>query len=346
MLPESRLPMRKTREILRLHFESHLVPRQIASICKVSRSTVQRCLERLKAAGLSWPLPADLDDVALERRLYPPLPVASAEQRCLPDCAAIHKELKSRKNVTLQLLWEEYKQANPQGYAYSWYCELYREWQRRLDVVLRQEHRAGEKTFVDYAGQTVAVTDPKTRRSSSGASVRGGAGGQQLHLRRSHLDAEPVGLDPLACAGLRVLRRARAAWSIPDNLKSGVKAPCYYEPELNRTYGDLAIHYGVGILPARPYRPRDKAKAEVGVQIVQRWVLAALRKRQFFSLAELNEAILELVVKLNERPFRKLAGSRAELYRLIDRPALQPLPCHAIRVCGVEEGAGQSGLPR
>ena len=153
--------MRKSREILRLHFESHLVPGQIAWICKVSRSTVQRCLERLRAAGLSWPLPAELDDAALERRLYPP-PVASPEQRMLPDCAAIHKELKSRQNVTLQLLWEEYKQANPEGYAYSWYCELYREWRRQLDVVLRQEHRAGEKMFVDYAGQTVAVTDPKT----------------------------------------------------------------------------------------------------------------------------------------------------------------------------------------
>ncbi len=134
MLPESRLPMRRTREILRLHFESHLVPGQIASISKVSRSTVQRCLERLRAAGLGWPLPADLDDAALERRLYPPPPVASPDERMLPDCAAIHKELKSRQNVTLQLLWEEYRQANPQGYAYSWYCELYREWkaQHRL----------------------------------------------------------------------------------------------------------------------------------------------------------------------------------------------------------------------
>jgi transposase len=154
--------MRQLREVLRLYFESHLAPRQIARICNVSKSTVQRYLERLKAAGLSWPLPADLDDVTLERRLFPPPPVASPEQRCLPDCAAIHRDLKSRKNVTLQLLWEEYKQANPLGYAYSWYCELYREWQRRLDVVLRQEHRAGEKTFVDYAGQTVPVTNPKT----------------------------------------------------------------------------------------------------------------------------------------------------------------------------------------
>jgi transposase len=318
MLPEKRLPMRHTREILRLHFESHLAPRQIAKICKVAKSTVQRYLERLKAAGLSWPLPADLDDVALERRLFPPPPAASPEQRCLPDCAAIHKELKSRKNVTLQLLWEEYKQANPLGYAYSWYCELYREWQRQLDAVLRQEHRAGEKTFVDYAGQTVPVTDPKTgevRQAQVFVAVLGAS---------NYTYAEATWTQNLwdwIHAHVRAFEffGGTSQLVIPDNLKSGVKQPCYYEPELNRTYGDLAIHYGVGILPARPYRPRDKAKAEVGVQIVQRWVLAALRKRQFFSLAELNEAILELVHKLNERPFRKLAGSRSELYRSIDR---------------------------
>ena len=191
MLPEKRLPMRHTREILRLHFESHLAPRQIAKICKVAKSTVQRYLERLKAAGLSWPLPADLDDVALERRLFPPPPVASPEQRCLPDCAAIHREMKSRKNVTLQLLWEKYKQANPLGYAYRWYCELYREWQRQLDVVLRHEHRAGEKTFVDYAGQTVPVTDPKTgevRQAQVFVAVH-----QPAILRRHRRGSEGIG---------------------------------------------------------------------------------------------------------------------------------------------------------
>ena len=250
--------MRNAREILRLHFESHLVPGQIASICKVSRSTVQRCLERLKAGGLSWPLPTDLDDVALERRLYPLQPVASAEQRCLPDCAAIHKELKSRKNVTLQLLWDEYKQANPLGYAYSWYCELYREWQRRLDVVLRHEHRAGEKTFVDYAGQTVPVTDPKTgevRQAQVFVAVLGAS---------NYTYAEATWTQNLwdwIHSHVRAFEffDGTSLLVVPDNLKSGVKKPCYYEPELNRTYGDLAIHYGVGILPARPYRPRDKA---------------------------------------------------------------------------------------
>jgi len=325
MLPERRLPMRKTREILRLHFESHLVPRQIASICKISRSTVQRCVERLRAAGLSWPLPADVDDAALERRMYPPLAVASAERGSLPDFAAIHKELKSRQNVTLQLLWEEYKQTNTQGYAYSWYCELYREWRRQLDVVLRQEHRAGEKTFVDYAGQTVPVTDPKTgevRQAQVFVAVLGAS---------NYTYAEATWTQNLwdwTHSHVRAFEffHGTSLLVVPDNLKSGVKTPCWYEPELNRTYGDLAIHYGVGILPARPYRPRDKSKAEVGVQVVQRWVLAALRKRQFFSLAELNEAILELVIKLNERPFRKMAGSRAELYHLIDAPALQSLP--------------------
>jgi transposase len=317
--------MRQIREVLRLNFESHLAPQQTGSICKVSKSTVQRYLERSKAAGLGWPLPSDLDDAALERRLFPPPPVAPSEGRFFPDCAAIHRELKSRKNVTLQLLWEEYKQAIPQGYAYSWYCELYREWKRRLDVVMRQEHRAGEKTFVDYAGQTVPVTDPKSgeiRQAQVFVAVLGAS---------NYTYAEATWTQNL-WDWIHVHIRAFEFFDgtsllvVPDNLKSGVSKPCYYEPELNRTYGDLAIHYGVGILPSRPYRPRDKAKAEVGVQVVQRWVLAALRKRQFFSLAELNDAILELVHKLNARPFRKLAGSRVELYRSIDRPALQQLP--------------------
>ncbi len=190
-------------------------------------------------------------------------------------------------------------------------------------MVLRQEHRAGEKTFVDYAGQTVPVTDPRTgevRQARVFVAVPG-----------NYTYAEAAWTQNLwdwTHSHVRAFEFFEGASRlvVPDNLKSGVNKACYYEPELNRTYGDLAIHYGVGILPARPYRPRDKAKAEVGVQVVQRWVPAALRKRRFFSLAELNEAILELIRKLNQRPFRKLAGSRAELYQRIDRPALRQLP--------------------
>jgi transposase len=250
--------MRQLREVLRLYFESHLAPHLIGSICKISKSTVQRYLERLNAAGLSWPLAPDLDDVSLERCLFPPPPVAAPEERCLPDWAAIHRELKSRKNVTLQLLWEEYRQANPLGYAYSWYCELYRDWKRHLDVVMRQEHRAGEKTFVDYAGQTVPVTDPRSgevRQAQVFVAVLGAS---------NYTYAEATWTQNLwdwIQAHIRAFEffEGTSLLVVPDNLKSGVKQPCYYEPELNRSYGDLAIHYGVGILPSRPYRPRDKA---------------------------------------------------------------------------------------
>ena len=317
--------MRKPREILRLHFEAKLNERQIAKICAVGKGTVRRYLQRTTAAGLSWPLPADLDDATLEKKLFPPPPVAAPEERPLPDCGAIHKELKSRKNVTLQLLWEEYKEAYPLGYNYSWYCDQYRDWRRRLDVVLRQEHRAGEKIFVDHAGQTVPVIDAKTgevREASVFVAVLGAS---------NYTYAEATWTKDLwdwINSHVRAFEffGGTSRLVVPDNWRAGVKTPCYYEPELNRTYGDLAIHYGIGILPARPYRPRDKAKAEAGVQIVQRWVLAALRKRRFFSLADLNEAIAELVDKLNRRPFRKMPGSRADLYQSIDRPALQALP--------------------
>ena len=158
--------MRKTREILRLYFESKLNPRQIAAICKIGKGTVQRYLQRMETSGLPWPLPAELDDAHLEQRLFPPSPEAAPQERPMPDWGVVHQELKSGKNVTLQLLWEEYKLSYPQGYAYSWYCELYREWKRKRDLVMRQEHRAGEKMFVDHAGQTVPVTDPPHGRSA------------------------------------------------------------------------------------------------------------------------------------------------------------------------------------
>ncbi len=324
-MPGKRLPMRKLREVLRLYFESRLNERQIARICSIGKGTVQRYLQRTAAAGLSWPLPADLDDAALDRQLFPAAPDRAPAERPLPDFIAMHKDLSSRKNVTLQLLWEEYKETNPSGYNYSWFCDLYRAWRRKLDIVLRQEHRAGEKMFVDHAGQTVAVTDFNTgeeRQVYVFVAVLGAS---------NYTYAEATwtrGLPDWIGSHIRAFEyfQGCSRLVIPDNWRAGVQSPCYYEPELNRTYGDLAAHYGVAILPARPYRPKDKAKAETGVQVVQRWVLAALRKRRFFSLADLNEAIGGLVKKLNHRPFRKLPGSRVNLFESIDRPALQPLP--------------------
>jgi transposase len=316
--------MRKIKEVLRLHVEAGLSERQISKICVLGKGTVRRFLKRAETAGLSWPLPSSLDDVALEKQLFPPPPPRSAGQRPQPDYATIHKELKG-PNVTLQLLWEEYRQEHPDGYGHSRFSELYGEWARRLDLVLRQDHRAGEKMFVDHAGQTVPVIDGLTGETQDayvfvavlGASSYTYSGATWTRGLRDWISSHVRAFEFFqGCTRLVV----------PDNWKSGVKQPCYYEPELNPTYNDWAMHYGVGILPARPYHARDKAKVEAGVQVVQRWVLAALRKRQFFSLAELNEAIGELTRKLNQRPFRKLPGTREELYRSIDRPMLRPLP--------------------
>jgi transposase len=316
--------MRKIKEVLRLHYEARLSERQIAKSCALGKGTVRRFLQRAEAAAVSWPLPSALDEAALEKKLFPLPPPSSAGARPQPDYAAIHQELR-RPNMTLQLLWEEYKQAYPTGYSYSRFSELYHAWSRRLDLVLRQDHRAGEKMFVDHAGQRVPVTDRltgETRDAYVFVAVLGAS---------SYTYAEATwtrGLGDWISSHVRALEFFQGCprLVIPDNWKSGVKQPCYYEPELNPTYRDLAVHYGVGILPTRPYHARDKAKVEVGVQVVQRWVLAALRKRQFFSLAELNEAIGELTGQLNRRPFRKLPGTREELYRRDDLPALRPLP--------------------
>ena len=316
--------MRKIKEVLRLHNEARLSEREIAKICALGKGTVRRFLQRAEAAEVSWPLPPALDDTALEKKLFPTPPPPSAGPRPQPEYATIHKELRG-PNMTLQLLWEEYKQAHPTGYGYSRFSELYSVWARRLDLVLRQDHRAGEKLFVDHAGQTVPVIDRltgDTREAYVFVAVLGASSYTYTEATWTRGLRDWIGSHVRAFDFFQGCTRL----VVPDNWKSGVKQPCYYEPELNPTYNDLAVHYGVGILTARPYHARDKAKVEAGVQVVQRWVLAALRKRQFFSLAELNEAIRQLTEKLNQRPFRKLPGTREELYRGVDLPALRPLP--------------------
>ena len=327
-MPERRLPMRQIKEVLRLHHEAQLSERQIAQACRVSRSTVQRYLERAAATHLAWPLPEPLDEAQLERRLFPPPQTASPGRpasRAQPDFVGIHRELKAHKSVTLQLLWQEFIEQHPEGPHYSWFCEQYRAWARHLDVVLRQEHRGGEKTFVDHAGDSIAVIDPSSgqrRPAYVFVAVLGAS---------NYTYAEATwtrGLPDWIGSHTRALTFFGGATRliVPDQWKAGVDRPCYWEPELNRTYQEWATHNGVAIVPARPGHARDKAKVEQGVLLVQRWILAALRKRQFFSLAQVNEAIGELLGKLNQRPFRKLTGSRLELYRQLDRPALQPLP--------------------
>ena len=245
----------------------------------------------------------------------------------MPDWAEVHREMKARKrtSVTLQLLWVEYKEANPDGLQYSQFCELYRGWRGGLDRVLRQEHRAGEKAFVDYAGQTVPVVDRSTgeiREAQIFVAVLGASNFTYAEACWSQELPEWIG------AHVRMLEFFGGVPDllVPDNVKAGVRAACSYEPDLNPTYHELAVHYGTSVLPTRTRKPRDKAKVEVGVLIVERWILARLRKLTFFGLAELNREIRRLLDLLNDRPFQKLEGTRRSLFESLERPALRPLP--------------------
>lgn len=323
-MPAKRLSMRKIREVLRLKWGKGMSNRRIAASCGIGRPTVSEYLRRAEEAGLGWPLPDDLDDARLERLLFPPPPDLPAESRGIPDWSHIHTELR-HKHVTLFLLWQEYRQNHPEGYQYSWFCEHYRTWRGKLDVVMRQNHRAGEKLFVDYAGQTVPVIDRNTgeiREAQVFVAVLGASNYTFAEATWSQALPDWIGSHVRAFQFLGGVPEL----VVPDNLKSGVSKAHRYEPDTNPTYQDMASHYGVAVLPARVRKPKDKAKVEGGVLIVERWILAALRHRQFFSLAELNATISKLLVKLNERPFRKLPGCRREHFEQLDRPALQPLP--------------------
>jgi transposase len=316
--------MRKIREILRLRWCCGVSDRVIAQSCSVARSTVAEYIRRAEEAGMSWPLPAELDDAELERSLFPSQPFIAAERRALPDWSEVHRELR-RKGVTLFLLWQEYKAVHPQGYQYSWFCDLYRVWRGKQDPVMRQTHRAGEKLFIDYAGQTVGVIERRTgevRQAEIFVATLGAS--NYTYSEATWTQALP---DWIA-SHVRTFNYLDGLTEVlvPDNLKVGVTSPHLYEPDLNPTYQEMARHYGVAVVPARVRAPKDKAKVEAGVQVVEQWILARLRNRTFFSLGKLNQAIRELLVELNDRPFQKLPGSRRSMFEDLDRPALKPLP--------------------
>ncbi len=323
-MPRPRIAMRKIRELLRLTAEQGLSRRRAAEAAGVPYTTATDCLERTRAAGLSWPLPDGMDDVELEAQLYRRAEPPPACQRPEPDWEAIHRDLR-RKGVTLQMLWMEYKQVQPQGWQYTQFVHHYRRWAGRVDVVMRQEHRAGEKVFLDFAGPTVPITDPLTGRVSAGQLFVGVMGASSYTYAELLASQE---LPEWISAHVNMLEFLGGVPEIlvPDNLRSGVTRAHRYEPVLNRTYQEMAAHYGCAIIPARSRKPRDKAKVEAGVQVVERWILASLRHQVFFSLDEANRQIRERLHWLNRRPFQKLAGSRMTLFQELDRPALRPLP--------------------
>ncbi len=327
-MPKKRLPVSKIREILRLRYDAGLSERAIAASCRIARSTVADYLSRAAEAGVTWPLPEDLDEATLERLIFP-RPPGRHLCRPLPDWAHTRKEL-ARAGVTLRLLWEEYREQRPDGYAYSRYCELYAKWKATIDPVMRIPHKAGEKLFVDYAGQTVPVIDTDTgeeRQAQIFVATLGASSYTYAEVTWTQSLPDWIGSHVRAFAFFGGVPRL----VVPDNLKSGVTAACYYEPGINETYARMAAHYGVAVLPARVGRPRDKAKVESAVRVVETRILARLRNRRFFSLHELNLAIRELTEELNRRPFQKLDGTRRRLFEQIDRPALSPLPVQPYR---------------
>lgn len=302
--------MRPIKDLLRLKHQHGLSVREIARSCGLPTSTVGDYLQRAAAAGLGWPLPAELNEEQLQERMLgtPQSPVTPRSSKAVPDWPRLREELR-RKGVTLQLPWREYRQAEPTGYAYSRFCELYREWVAKLDPVLRQVHGAGEKLFVDWAGQTVPIYDPTTGTVTEAhvfVAVLGAS-------NKTFVAAFPNEQLPAWIAGhvqAYAFFGGVAKATVPDNPKTAVSHPCRYEPQLHRTYQELAEHYSTVILPARIKKPRDKAKVETGVQIVERQILAVLRHQRFFSVAALNQAITTLLAKLNAQPFQKLDGSR------------------------------------
>ena len=326
-MAQMRLPMRKIKEVLRLKYEAGRSHGEIARSCVIAHSTVLEYLRRAEAAGVRWPLPVGTTDTELERQLFPAEILGRDTEVPLPDCQMIYNELRRWRSdcaLTLTQLWVEYKDNNPGGYQYTQFCEHYRRWLGKLDYVMRQEHRGGEKLFVDYTG-SLAITNPETGEKIPTQLFVGTWGASNYTYADASLSQE---LPNWIASHVRAFRYFGCAPRVlvPDNLKSGVTKACFYDPEINPTYADLAEHYGIVVLPAKARRPRYKAIVENGVLVAKRWILAVLRHRTFFSLAELNAAIQELLELLNTRPMRKLKKSRRQIFEEIDLPVALRLP--------------------
>jgi transposase len=324
-MPANReLTMRQLRYMLRLHHDG-VSAREIGRTLGVARSTIQDNLRRAQASGIGWPVPAELTDDILEQRLFARTGTKGGlRRRSEPDWRTLARELK-RVGVSLMVLWEEYRETQPDGYGYSRFCDLFREFERRLSPVMRQHHVAGDKVFVDYSGKRIAIVEPATGVVHDAEIFVGVLGASSYtYAEASFTQTLPDWIG----AHVRMLRFFGGVprLIVPDNLKSGVHKASFYDPEINRSYGMMAAHYGVGVLPARPRKPRDKAKVEAGVRFAQSYILGRLRHQTFFSLAECNTAIASCLDRMNAHIMRRLGVSRRDLFESIERPALRALP--------------------
>ena len=344
-MPAERTTMRIIKEILRLKFEAKLSLRQIARSLKVGLGTVSLYVNRAREAGLSWPLPSDMDDKRLELILFPNRQATTQPGYVEPDYATMHQELK-RKGVTKQLLWEEYKHLHgDNGYQYSQFCQRYRDWVGMQKRSMRQVHQAGEKLFIDYSGPTVAIVDSQTGEireaqifvATWGASNYTFAMATWTQSLPDWIEAHVKAFEFFGGVP-EVL--------VPDQLKSAVTQSCRYEPQINRSYQHMASHYKTAVIPARPKKPKDKGKVENAVLVVQRWILARLRHHTFFTLADLNQHIRFLLGDLNQRPFKKLPGSRLSQFEALDKPAMRSLPAVRYQYIEFKQVRVVNGYPK
>ena len=324
-MPKERLGVKKIKEVLRLKHTMGLSQQAISNSTGIPRSTVRDYLGRAKTAGLSYSLLNDIDNEQLNALLFPARKEEASQQRPSPSWSAVYKELK-RKGVTLQLLWEEYKRKHPNGYQYSQYTYLYRQWAKSKDVWMVQQHTAGDRVFVDYSGLTFPIwkTNLKDRDFQAEIFVSTLGASDLIFC----LATQSQKLEDWVHAHNKMFTYYGGvpALIVPDNLRSAVSKAHRYEALCNRTYDEMAEHYGCAVMPARSYKPKDKAKVEKSVQSAQRRILAPLRDKKFTSLVQLNEAITALLEELNEKHFQKLPYSRKELFTKVEQEALQPLP--------------------
>ena len=324
-MPTEKLSMRKIKQILQLHYESGMARRAICVSVGTSYGSIANYINRAEKAGVNWDSAKDMDERDLARLLFPSQTHSEKTQYSKPDFPRVHQELK-QKCITMLLLWEEYRQAHPNdGYSYSQFCRRYKTWRNKQTLSMRQTHKAGEKLFVDYCGPTIPVVNPDTGECVNAqifVAVLGASNYTFACASKSQKQADWIDAHVKTFAFLGGVPEL----VIPDNLKSAVIKTHRYDPQINPAYLQMASYYQTAIIPARPYKPKDKSKAEVGVQIVERWILARLRHQTFFTLTALNLAISELLVDLNNRDFKKLPGTRQSQFEMIDKPALKPLP--------------------